>query len=577
MASDPADARAQETANVEAAHREAYQYWGYLIKADKCGTPLFDRLLKGIAEVISTTFEPGDCRDITPSQIAAFYRAVGGNYDVLFIDTPVSSISFIYRALGAFHSLQPAPDDDGYSSPTVPALKQKGFVTWQTIQLLLGPEDHVGFLQKAVAQFDVKDPETGQLFPKILPKECLPTQPDEAMEAWYESVADRLRREVESDATEKESMPRRRVNGDEPDFRASNDISDGSADEKHAAAKYFSDPLNRKARVRPPFVRRYSRDRIYEHDHNHVENRNKLISNVRHLLNPFNTRRKSAPGRYEEDDYSDEDATPIATAPHPPRYPSHKRPHPRRETSLSTTDSDSDSDLPPSRRRSPVLRHRRSEEPATSPREYFPPYYEEPSERRYSHDVRSSGSSRKDDGPPPVYGPTKSPLFATHVANAYYDRARPSVPAPRTSYRPQTVRYATVPPEVVEPPYVRERDRDRDYTRDKDRDRDRDYSRDKDRDRDKLYEPVSNSSRHRRRRSDEYPRERERVRERDRSDSARTRSHDRVKDEWDEREAPSRERSRDGSGRGVRYSLSPGVGVVQGASGRRYPVEAPWR
>jgi hypothetical protein len=39
-------------ANADAAHREAWQYWGYLIKSDKCGTEKFDRLLKGIAAVI---------------------------------------------------------------------------------------------------------------------------------------------------------------------------------------------------------------------------------------------------------------------------------------------------------------------------------------------------------------------------------------------------------------------------------------------------------------------------------------------------------------------------------------------
>lgn len=54
MASDANDASAgaQKAGNVDAAKREALDYWGYLIKVDKCGTPLFDRLLQGIAEVI---------------------------------------------------------------------------------------------------------------------------------------------------------------------------------------------------------------------------------------------------------------------------------------------------------------------------------------------------------------------------------------------------------------------------------------------------------------------------------------------------------------------------------------------
>jgi hypothetical protein len=44
--------RQEHTANIDATHREAYEYWGYLLKSDKCGTPLLDRLLKGIAELI---------------------------------------------------------------------------------------------------------------------------------------------------------------------------------------------------------------------------------------------------------------------------------------------------------------------------------------------------------------------------------------------------------------------------------------------------------------------------------------------------------------------------------------------
>ncbi|KAF1952859.1 hypothetical protein CC80DRAFT_362090, partial [Byssothecium circinans] len=246
-------------------HKEAYDFWGYLIKPDKCGTELFNRLLEGIAEVISRTFEPSTSPDLTPSAIAAFYRAVGGNYDVLFVETPASSISFIYRSLGAFHSLQPAPEDDGYSSPTIPALKKKGFVTWQTIQLLLGPEDHVGFLQNAVSKFDVVDPQTGEVFPKLLPKECLPERPDEAMVTWHESVAARLKREAEEDAAckekENDKRPRVHVNIDEHGPRTSSEIEiEESADERHAAAKYFADPLYRRGSRRPPILRHFSKE-----------------------------------------------------------------------------------------------------------------------------------------------------------------------------------------------------------------------------------------------------------------------------------------------------------------------------
>lgn len=58
MASEPHQDQKQHeehqehAANMDATQREAYEYWGYLLKSDKCGTPLLDRLLKGIAEVI---------------------------------------------------------------------------------------------------------------------------------------------------------------------------------------------------------------------------------------------------------------------------------------------------------------------------------------------------------------------------------------------------------------------------------------------------------------------------------------------------------------------------------------------
>ncbi|KAI4689829.1 uncharacterized protein J4E84_004009 [Alternaria hordeiaustralica] len=246
------DERAANLAQADAAHREAYDFWGYLFKEDKCGTPLLDRLLKGIAYVISQKFGSSDSPDLTPSQIAAWYRSVGGDYDVLFTDTPPSSVAFIYRSLGAFHSLQPAPDDDGYSSPTIPALKKDGFVTWQTIQLLLGPEEHVPFLQKAVELDDIPDLETGGTFPKILPKECFPEKPDDAMETWYQSVAARLKKEAEEE-----------LNGgsaaEEPKPRTSTDSEGNSADDKSGAYRYFEDPLYRNGRPRPTFMRHVSK------------------------------------------------------------------------------------------------------------------------------------------------------------------------------------------------------------------------------------------------------------------------------------------------------------------------------
>ncbi|KAH8719145.1 hypothetical protein GQ44DRAFT_712601 [Phaeosphaeriaceae sp. PMI808] len=532
--------RQEQAANADATHREAYQYWGYLLKKDKCGTPLLDRLLKGIAQVISNKFEPSESPDLTPSQIAAWYRDVGGNYDLLFKDTPPSSIAFIYRSLGAFHSLQPARDDDGYSTPAIPALKKQGFVTWQTIQLLLGPEEHVPFLQKAVQQYDVVDEETGNIFPKVLPKQCFPDKPDDAMESWYQSVADRLKREAEEEAE------RARIAA-QPGPRLAHDLSgDGgsSADEKKGAFKYFEDPMYRKTRPRPGFMRHVSKQQAI---HPLEDRGGKVVtSRVRHMLNPFTGRKRSIPGRYESDSPSDEDATPIAANPPPmPRYGLHKRPHPqRRDNSLSTTDSDSDQERPPSRRRTPDLHARRSNEPV-APREYFPTHYEGDHHHPYQHYMGARPPS-KATSPQPIYGPTVSPLFATHVAQVearnYYGR-QPAMPT-RTSYwgspqnvsrgSPQNVRWGTPsvpvsPPREAVPPHAHSHHRDRD--------------RDRDRERDTVSYDMGNSSggsrsRHRRRSTEDaiYPRERERER-----DQTRTRSHDRIKDEWDDRDS-SRER-----------------------------------
>ena len=65
-------------------------------------------------------------------------------------------------------------------------------MTWQTIQLLLGPEQNVPFLQNALKQYDITDPVDGTLFPKVLPTEAFPDKPDQVMLDWYDRVSERL-------------------------------------------------------------------------------------------------------------------------------------------------------------------------------------------------------------------------------------------------------------------------------------------------------------------------------------------------------------------------------------------------
>ena len=149
---------------------------------------------------------------MTPAKLAAFYRLVGGNYDSLFLETPPASLSFIYQSLGCFHTLQ--PDSNAFAPPSIPALTPQGFVRWQTVQLLLDPEEHIPFLQAAVKRFEIANPTDGKVFPSILPKETLPTKPDPEVTAWHQSVSDQLRIETTaSQAPLPPKLPNRTLGG----------------------------------------------------------------------------------------------------------------------------------------------------------------------------------------------------------------------------------------------------------------------------------------------------------------------------------------------------------------------------
>nr|XP_001395190.2 hypothetical protein ANI_1_1372104 [Aspergillus niger CBS 513.88] len=163
-------------------------YWGVLINADKSPAPLLEQLCLEIARII-TSFDDYATTDLTPERLAAFYRKVGGNYDVLFLQTKPSALSFIYQRLGCFHSIQPTSDP--YKPPAIPALQPNGFVRWQTIQLLLDPDEHCHYLQNAVELWDIETP-NGEFFPKQIPREAFPDRPDPEMVEWHESVSRRF-------------------------------------------------------------------------------------------------------------------------------------------------------------------------------------------------------------------------------------------------------------------------------------------------------------------------------------------------------------------------------------------------
>ncbi|KAJ5531971.1 hypothetical protein N7494_008523 [Penicillium frequentans] len=144
--------------------------WGTLINPDKSPAPLLEQLCLGIAQLLPT-FDSNGTNDLTPDRVASFYRKVGGNYDPLFLGTKSTALSFIYQSLGCFHSLQPSSNP--YEPPSVPSLQPAGFVRWQTIQLLMEPDEHWQYLRNAVSMWDIADA-NGELFPKEIPRDAFP-------------------------------------------------------------------------------------------------------------------------------------------------------------------------------------------------------------------------------------------------------------------------------------------------------------------------------------------------------------------------------------------------------------------
>ncbi|CAG8186575.1 unnamed protein product [Penicillium olsonii] len=181
----------------------AQNTWGTLINADKSPAPLLEQLCLGIAQLMPT-FDQDGTTDITPERMATFYRKVGGNYDPLFLETKTQALSFIYQSLGCFHSLQPSSNP--YEAPTIPSLLPTGFVRWQTIQLLMDPDEHSMYLQNAVGLWDLTDP-NGEPFPKSIPRDAFPSEPDPEMLEWHEGVSRRLEHDYLKRHTKRASPP----------------------------------------------------------------------------------------------------------------------------------------------------------------------------------------------------------------------------------------------------------------------------------------------------------------------------------------------------------------------------------
>lgn len=95
------------------------------------------------------------------------------------------AISYIFSTIGCQHTLQPVPEDD-FRPPCIPALTTRGFVRWQSVELLLSPSINVPLLQFAVENWHLKHPDTGEPFPSPLPAEAFPSEPDKKIKKWWE-------------------------------------------------------------------------------------------------------------------------------------------------------------------------------------------------------------------------------------------------------------------------------------------------------------------------------------------------------------------------------------------------------
>ncbi|KAI1079039.1 hypothetical protein F5B20DRAFT_545940 [Whalleya microplaca] len=185
---------------------DARAYYGYMFNADKSPTDTLNALLRAVAIYISDNIGDRNVHELNPKKLAAFYHAVGGDYDSLFLTAPNKSISYIWKALGVQHSLQPTEND--FEEPCIPTLTPRGFVRWESLQILLGPEEHVPFLQYAVRNWGLRHPETGRPFPVDLPREAFPATCDPDIDAWHKECGQKLRREI---AAPEEHGPRRRM------------------------------------------------------------------------------------------------------------------------------------------------------------------------------------------------------------------------------------------------------------------------------------------------------------------------------------------------------------------------------
>ena len=336
---------------------------------------------------------------------------------------------------------------------------------WQTIQLLLGPDEHSSFLMEAVQKWDVKDPTTGQVFPKLLPRQCFPAEPDKHMVAWYEGVSDRLRREAEDEERqrqiESEQVDVRRLPDRTRRDEADTDDS-ASVDSRAPALAYFKNPLYRHIDGRPSIIRNNSKRPGLSPRPTMMDKGKEAASTMGHVIRNIGSphlwsgrgeatsdsrerRRRSLPDdrRHTPGDRPTSSGYDSKLSPdYHPRTGSRSR----RSSQVGPPEVPpgmEDETLPYSPRPSPghrhhhyrddydpTLRRHRSHEPTPSQKEYTDYFqgYDDPAQRRNSSHTDNAAVASP-NGVGPSFAPSASPLFASHIAKQPVP-SRPRPPPP---------------------------------------------------------------------------------------------------------------------------------------------------
>lgn len=417
----------------------ALDYWGALFRPHGIGaTPKLESLLLGLATCISNIEGGADCQDLLPVQLQKFYVSVHGDYNNLF-SLPNESLEQIYTKLRCNYSLQPNPTaGDRFVHPTIPALKRDGFLKWSVVQLLLGPNEHALFLQNALKRYDIRDPQTGRPFPKLLPRQLFPEHPNEDMTRWHQSISDEMYREAMAAQSPGESRHKKGYGEAKPS-------SETTSDHKHLAATYFSNPHYRNTEGRPTILRDISRNlsRIVSGPLQTAKDfamdviDPNLFGSRRHSVHEHASRRHSS---------SSDDSDPHRKPHNAPRMNTTQRDERRsRPVRVEPEEDNSGSHQDKSRQRRAFGRQRSySHEPPQSPRQHI----ENRRQRAYAPGEPQRGS--KQPTRTGVFVPANLPVHAPQATRLQQNNARAGVEA--TDYFNHAQRSASRPTRVVSQP-----------------------------------------------------------------------------------------------------------------------------